>query len=195
MRSSCGRMDGQDYATKNDSLIQDKDFKKAINGDPLAPKLMEFQRNRPEKYYAAYYFGYPAQQCNAEFRERFKSFLVSRHSVDELGRIWSFLKPRNRVFQPTSLLPMREFYNDDRKPPANWAYAVGETSLSQLQKWDAKKVGDGPKLRSTLGEFWAMHRSTLDDSWAVSPSAMTDWKPAKDPSYQRIIARINGKAG
>jgi hypothetical protein len=62
MRSSCGPMDGQDFATKNDSIIQDKDFQKAVSGDSLEQELIVFYQNRPHKTYTFYYFGYPAQQ-------------------------------------------------------------------------------------------------------------------------------------
>jgi hypothetical protein len=194
MRSSCGPMDGQDFATKNDSLIQDKDFEKAVSGDPLEHKLLEFYQNRPDKRYTSYYFSYPAQQCNVEFRDRFKAFLIAKHKAEELGNIWLFLKPRNRVYQPASLLPMRVFGRDERGPPTNWTYSIGETALGQLQKWDAEPKGDGQTLRDTLTEYWALEGPSLNDSWVVCPKVMNSWKPAQDPDNERIIARLTAKA-
>ncbi len=194
-RSSCGPWDGQDIATKNDSIIQDKDFQRAIIGDPFEPKLMEYHRNRPEKFYIFHYFSYPAKQCNTEFRDRFKAFLLSRHSTEELGNIWLFLKSRNRVYQPASLLPIRVFNSDDRSTPPYWTYAIGETAFDQLKKWDAKPKGDGSKLKNTLTEFWAQQGPLLNDSWAVCPDAMNNWKPAQDPDNERIMKRIMAKTG
>jgi hypothetical protein len=194
MRSSCGPMDGQDFATKNDSIIQDKDFQKTVSGDPLEQRLLEFYQNRPDKRYTSYYFNYPAQLCNAEFRDRFKAYLIAKHSAEELGNIWLFLKPRNRVYQPASLLPMQVFDREDRGPPSSWSYSIGETALHQLQKWDAKPMGEGPKLHNTLTEYWVKEAPTLDDSWTVCPKAMNNWKPAQDPDNQRIIARLTAKA-
>jgi hypothetical protein len=194
MRSNCGPMDGQVFATKNDSIIQDKDFEKAVSGDPLEHKLLEFYQNRPNKGYTSYYFSYPAQQCNLEFRDRFKAFLIAKHSAEELGNIWLFLKPRNRVYQPASLLPMRVFGRDERGPPTSWSYSIGETALHQLQKWDAEPNGEGSKLRETLSEYWATEGPSLNDSWEVCPKTMNSWKPAQDPDNERIITQLTAKA-
>jgi hypothetical protein len=188
MRSSCGGWDGQDFATKNDSVIQDKDFEKALSGDPLAQKLMAFHQNRPHKFYQFNYFGYPAKRCNVEFRQRFKAFLISRHSMAELEKFWLFLKPRNRVYEPSSLLPMMEFDRGVRKPPSIWSYSRGRAAWEDVNKWDSKQKGEGAKLRNSLTAYWAIEGSSLDDSWAVCPNAMNGWKPAQDPESQRIIA-------
>jgi hypothetical protein len=195
MRSSCGYWDGQDIATKNDSIIQEKDFEKAVSGDPLEQKLMDFYRNRPDKTYSVDFFGYPAQLCNAEFRDRFRAFLISQHTAEDLGKFWLFLKPRNRVYKPASLLSMMEFDPRERRPPSNWAYSIDGTALRQVREWDSKKNGYGSMLRNTLADYWKTEGPSLDDSWMVCPKAMNGWKPVQDPDNQRIIARITAKGG
>lgn len=192
-RSSCGRMDGQEYASGDDADILDRDFKKAVSGDPHARQFLVDHENRPRKAYTAYYFGYPASACNAEFRGRFKDFLQSRYSAEALGQIWLFLKPRNRVFRPEVMFPMREFYDRTRKPPTTWSFSIGEIARQQVATWEAK-TPEGQALHETLTAFWAEQGSQLEDSWAICPEVMNAWKPAQDPDFLREVLRRAPKA-
>lgn len=192
--SSCGWADGEDDVSDYDTVILDRDFKKAVEGDPQAPWFLAYHENRPRKSYAAYYFGYPASACNAEFRGRFKDFLQSSYSAEALGQIWLFLKPRNRVFRPEVMFPMREFYDRTRKPPTTWSFSISEIARQQIATWEAK-TPEGQALHETLTAFWAKQGSQLGDSWAICPDAMNAWKPAQDPDLLREVLRRAPKAG
>jgi hypothetical protein len=186
MRSSCGRMDGQDYAVKGDRAQLDKDFTRAIAGSPNRAKLESYYNERSNREYYYRVLGYPANECNAEFRTGFGAFLKQRHNPEEISEFWLFLKPRNRIVSANFIAPMREFMANTRKPPTSWDYMIGEVPRKQIGKWESRTAA-GKALNASLNAFWLDQGPKLEDSMAICPKAMSAWRPGHDPEILKDV--------